>query len=568
MKRLIQSDKVKYGLMLVHALCTFLWSGRVFKNVGVIAIGSKAMNQVISDRMEQCLAHVISEGIALLLVWLFWTITFHVLRKFRKSYLFFGLLYVIGAVVLVLAWPGVFEVSMDNVITYSSAVRLTPDYWHCAYSSYAYAGCLLFFPLDFMILIVQWSFFTFGLAYAFYRLERIAPRLRWLVFGVLLLPNTILVIRDSYRIYQYLTIVLIYVTLICCDVLEKRERKGIEYLWIAALGAFLSVWRTECILFCPVFFLAHVLCTQKGNAWKKVRPVLTFAVLFLLILTPQKLGEIKYYGKDYQIMNSLYPLQAFMKSRETNLSYAGAQKDLDAISMVVPLAYVKEYGIGGYHRYNYNVLGNKDLNQSLATSKDASAYVRAYYSIWLHNPKNVARLVWDNLLYAFSIRHVYFKNVPIPKEEHVELEPAGMEMWEDAAKDLHENGHTIRLGELTSRLGITEKLIKVHETYSDFVFARHGNLYAFFVFCICNLVMFVIGAIRYLRKKDLGSFAFGLIGLAMFGEYLGLLLLAPVPNLVYFLISDYVSVAYLFYALLFYLGRKRKASDGKIKEHE
>ena len=557
MKELLNKKKAQYCIMAFHILLTFLWADRVLKNVGEIAIGTKVINNVVSRRFENIMAYVFSEFFAILFIYLFWKLFFFVISHFRKSYVVFLVLFIAGSVLLLFSWPAVFARSGDNFITYSSAVRLTPDYWHSAYSSFIYAGCLLFFPADFMITIVQWAFFVFMLAYFYYRIENVVPKLKYLVFAVFLLPDTLLIIIDGYRICQYSIVILIYTAITILDVVEKRNRSFREYVVIAALGAFLAVWRNEGIIFSTAFFLIHVICTGSKSWRNKLQRVLLFAGFLGIILIPQKIGEIKYYGKDYQILNSLYPLRAFLNDSETHFDYDSAKDNLSAIEAVVPVSVIKEYGLDGYRRYNYNVKGNMDFNQSLSRKEESTAYVSAYVSILLHNPQSVIKLVWDNILYALSSRHVYFWSLPVPVEEHVPLEDWGSEMWDYSEADFYSNGHTAFLNAFTEKLGLGEKLISFHTQYSSFFYQKKGYLLSFFVFCAFHFWVFVRGLIWLIRKKDLTAFCIGLACLIMLCEYLALLLVMPVPAYIYFVISNYISLA-LGYCVLVSKYRERK----------
>lgn len=557
MKGLLRKNKVQYYIMAFHALLTFLWADRVLKNVGEIAIGTKAMNNVVSRGFENVMAYVFSEFFALLFIYLFWKLFFYVISHLRKSYAVFLILFIVGSVLLLLSWPAIFALDIDNFITYSSAVRLTPDYWHSAYSSFIYAGCLLFFPGDFMITIVQWAFFVFMLAYFYYRIENVAPKLKYLVFAIFLLPDTLYIIMESYRICQYAIIILIYVALTLVDVIEKRSRGFWEYVAIAALGAFLAVWRNEGIIFSTAFFLIHVICTGSKSLWNKLQRVLLFAVLLGIILIPQKIGEVKYYGKDYQIINSLHTLKAFLNDSETHFDYDTAEDDLSAIEVVLPVSIIKEYGLSGYHRYNYSVKGNTDINQSLSRKEESAAYVSAYASILLHNPQSVIRLVWDNILYTFATRHAYFWSLPVPEEEHVPLAAYGSEMWDRSAADFYGNAHTVFLNALTEKLGIGEKLISIHTQFAAFFSQKMGYLISFFAFCAFHFWMLVRGLIRLIGKKDLTAFCFGFTSLAMLCEYLALLLVMPAMSSVYFIISNYISLAIGYCTLVSKYGEKQ-----------
>ena len=529
--------------MAFHTLLTFLWADRVLKNIGEIAIGTKVVNNVVSRRFENIMAYVISEFFAILFIYLFWKLFFHIINHFRKSYVIFLVLFILGSVLLLLSWPAIFALDIDNFITYSSAVRLTPDYWHSAYSSFIYAGCLFFFPGDFMIIIVQWAFFVFMLAYFYYRIENVAPKLKYLVFALFLLPDTLYIVMESYRICQYTIIVLIYIALTMVDVIEKRNRSFWEIFAIAALGAFLAVWRNEGIIFSTAFFLVHVICTGSRSFRDKLQRVLLFAVLFGIILLPQKIGEMKYYGKDYHIVNSLYTIRVFLNDPGTHFDYDGAEEDLSAIGAVIPVNAIKEYGLSAYVRYNYGVKGNMDFNQSLSRKEESAAYMSAYTSILFHNPESVVKLLWDSIFYTLSSKHVYFWLLPVPEEEHVPLSALGTEIWDRSSVDFYYNGHTALQNSFTEKLGIAEKLISIRTQYSSFVFDRKGYLISFFVFSAFHIGAFVCGLVRLIRKKDLTAFGLGLANLIMPCEYLALLMVMPARSNVYLVISYYISVA-------------------------
>lgn len=398
------------------------------------------------------------------------------------------------------------------------------------------------------------------LAYFYYRVENIAPKLKYLVFAVFLLPDTLYIIAESYRISQYTIIILIYVALTMFDVAEKRDRSFREQVAIAALGAFLAVWRNEGIVFSTAFFLIHIVCTGSKSLWNKLQRVLLFAVLFGIILLPQKIGEVKYYGKDYQIVNSLYPLNVFLNDSETHFDYDTAKDDLAAIEAVVPVSAIKEYGLGGYLRYNYHIRGNTDINQSLSRKEESAAYISAYISILLHNPQSVIKLMWDNIFYALSTRHVFFWAQPVPEEEHVPLAVWGSEMWDRSAADFYSNAHTAFLNSITEKLGIGENLIRIRSQYSSFFSQKKGYFYSFFLFCAFHIWAFAHGLIRLIRKKDLTAFCFGLVSLAMLCEYAALLLVMPAPVDVYLFISFYISLA-IGYCVLVYRVRSSHADS-------
>ncbi len=566
----IKENRIRFIITALHIVLSFVFSKFVYKNIGIIAIGTKPVNDTIGQRAESALAYILSEFFAILFIYLFWKLVFHIFKHFRRSYIVFIAIFVIGLLLLMLSWPDVFVRSNDNLLTYSSAVRLTPDYWHCAYSGYIYAGMLLFFPADFSITIIQWLFFVFMIGYLYERTGSVAPKLKILVFLLFALPNTLLIIMDSYRICQFVIIACFYETLIFLDIIERKVPSLKRYALVALLGSFLSIWRSEAIIFGILFYLIYIVFTgQKSGAGKsfgkKLFPILIFAICFILIMIPQKIGEKKYYGKDYHIINSMYPLNAFLNSDLTELEYEGADKDLEAIDKVVPISAIKRYGMDGYRRYNNSVKGNTDINQSCVSDEEASAYMKAYLNILIHNPKQTLRLIWDNIMYSFSARHIWFRYKAPEDDPSTELGEWGSYMWDNAGGDFYSNGHTAKISAITSKIGLGEKLVGFQMKYSSLLYGKRFYLISFFALCAGNLWLFIFGVISSVRKRANSRLylGIGLAGLTLLGQYLAILLVMPAPSYVYFIITDYLSLFLIFFAVCnaFRIRRIRKNNN-------
>ena len=86
-----------------------------------------------------------------------------------------------------------------------------------------------------------------------------------------------------------------------------------------------------------------------------------------MVSLPQRIGDAKYYGKDYSIINSFEVLKYIFNSDNPVLDYDGAEDDMDAIGKFASIDSIKELGTDGYRRTNYGVKGNYDINQSGAT---------------------------------------------------------------------------------------------------------------------------------------------------------------------------------------------------------
>ena len=173
-------NTIKYIIMAIHAVLTFLFSKIVYRNIGYIPSGTKPIKEIVSLNTEIIIAYIFSEIFALIIIFCLWTLVFHVIQNFNKSYLIFVVLYLVGTIFLFILWPEVFTYRNmhmnDNLTTYASALRLTPDYWHSFYLSIVYAASMLVIPAKFSISLFQWSTFMFALAYIYYKAKKHSPK--------------------------------------------------------------------------------------------------------------------------------------------------------------------------------------------------------------------------------------------------------------------------------------------------------------------------------------------------------------------------------------------------------
>lgn len=532
---------LRYIITVLHFAATFLWGNRVFENIGVNPAGSFPLSDFISDRFEQVMAFVITELFAFIFIAFIWKLIFHIFLHFRPSFLFFILLFAAGTVVLASVWPYVWSTSEDNYITYASAVRLTPDYWHCAYSSFVYGASMLVFPVDFMILLIQWGFFVFAVAYLYYRIDRVAGRFKYVSLIFFLFPSAFRVMRDSYRIYQYLIAALIFATIVLFDLMEKKERSLPAQLGLAAFGAFLAVWRSEGIIWASALFLIYLVFGPRRSPKKVWGMIFAYLVLFVMILAPQKIGMIKYYGNDYQIVNSMNRLRTMFNAPDLDLEYEGAAEDVAAIDAVVPHEYIKEYGLIAYLSCNSGIRGSRDINQSGVSAQVSKEYSRGYYGIILHNLDVYARLSVDVVTRAYLAREIYYKPYEFEYEHH-DLPQWSFEAWDIGKQELLDNHHTAKWKEVTDRLGYGPKLIEGWNRYEDWVDSHRVRFWVFALLCTLLLLFFLGGIISFAGRGDYVKLSFGLFAAALLAEFAALILVMPAYADVYTLITTDLSI--------------------------
>lgn len=550
-KKLIKDKRTRYIVTGVHILCTFLWAGRVLKNVGVDPVGTKAINSFVSDGFERVMTFALTEAFAVLLIYFLWRLVFRVLNNFKKEYLIFIGIFVLGGLVVMLSWPNVFTWIAgydhdDNMVAYSYAVRLVPDYWHSIYQSVLYGAALLVLPLDFMITLTQWTGFVYMVSYIYFRAKRKGGKLRFLVFLIFLLPSTFEVMSYGHRIMIYIILVLVYAAYIFFDFLENRERSLKEDIFLAVFGAFLSVYRSEGLVIAVLLYGIYVIFHGKRSVKGILGRIGVFAGCFLLFYFPQKIGSIKYYGEDYSIMNSFRRLQIIFNSGEANLSYKGVEKDIAAIEAVVPASAIAEYGTYGYRIYNYSVLGHMDMNQSIAGEK-GKAYIKAYRSILLHNPKLMAKITLDSVVVALSDKHLYrFEQYTDESHDFGWWEYNG---WDSGQADMFGNRHTAFIKGITEKLPVYKEFRGVADALAKFW--HLGNMYmiAYFLMFFGNLALFVKGLADCIVKRDKTKLGVGFLHLSTAVLLIATVVAMPEPYSLYFMISGYLLLFMLFAAL-------------------
>ena len=529
-------------------------SRNVFKDTGINISGLITVNEIVSLRFETVLAYILTVLTASVLTVMLWKLIFHVINNFKKTYILFGILYLAGLIFIILNFPDNFLYgSSDNFITYACAVRLTPDYWHNAYSSIVYGACMLVLPTALSITIIQWTFFLFTVAYIFHRISDVCPLRfpKYLVFLIFLLPNTLLIILDAYRIFQYATIMLLFSSIIIFDMIEKKTRPLNELLTIAFLGAFLSVWRSEGVLICSLLFAIYIIYSYRNKLSKIIFFGVMFIALFLLISVPQKIGIKKYYGKDYTIINSMSFLQVLLNCGG-NFSYDGADEDIAAINAVTPIEYIKGYGITGYRYYNNVVKGNEDFNQSAASDEEADAFISAYTGVMLHNVRPVIKNMLETIYTSYTSKHIFFDYVPERSVEIPEINPAS---WQKGG-ELFLSDNPLISGDESGAHPLTILYLFRNRTIL-FLMNNMILLSVFALILIGNLAVFIRGLFLMIRKKDGVRFAIGLAALSLLAEYAALFVLVPATTYLYFIIYNYISLL-LFLSLLVYDLRSRK----------
>ncbi len=528
------NKKYRYLFPIVHIIASFFYERLILDfSLDYSVVLSIPMGGV-SDRFEMLLTYGISKLVACIFIVYLWKLIFFIKDDGLKSGYLKGFLaiFAVGLVICVFNYPGGLAKTFDNLITYSYAVKLAPEYWHSMYSSVIYIACMMVAPFGISISIFQWLGFVCAMGYLYYRLKNndsFSDKRKWLIFLLFLIPDTFLVVSDAYRTEQYTVLCVFYMSLVAMDIVEKKKRPAHELICLAILSGFIGVWRSEGAVLGVLGFMALVIFVYRLPLKKAVSYILLVVVCYVTIGIPQKLGNTKYYGKDYSFINSFPSLHNIVNSEKRNLTYDGAEEDLQAIGKVVPFDMLACYGMEGYRNYNY-ACGRDDVNQSMASKEVSEAYTKAFYRLVLHNPGIYAK----NQLY-FLMQAVKLIDFPYLERDiypvYKEYPPYEVKGWDIGRKLLMD-----RAGEwndLPVRQKVSAFFSKVRETYAKIWDSLYISTALFVLAALFEIYLFFKEFIGYFKKKTdtLGFAAFAFI---LLGQALAIILVMPAGVTAYF----------------------------------
>lgn len=537
--QIINYIKRQYRVMLplFHFLLSFLYE-RTFLlfHLDQDIVPSLPRVTWISTGLERAVAYILSKAIALLLIWCLWKVLFFVIDHFRESkyvkcwVVFFG----VGLILGICIFPTSFVRSPDNYITYSYAIRLLPEYWHNAYSGYVYCAMMMVFPHPIAISLLQWTLFAIAIGYMVYRMNQspvIQGKGKWFLFLITLIPGMYILLTDAYRTEQYAIAGILFTELVIMDIVDCKKRSTKELFGILVYAAFLSTWRTEGILFASIAFLALVVWVYRFP-WKKTALWLAgFVVAFCIVNFPQKMGDIKYYDKDYSIVNSFCVLQNILNAPNANLSYEGVEEDFAAIEAITPIDAIQLWGLEGYRRVNV-MQGRADINQSLAEPEVADSFMKAYYRMLLHNPKILIKTKLSYLTTIFKITEGPY-DLPAPFEDEGKYPKWTYSAWEIGKEDFFAVKGIEDWAYNYPRQLVLKTTFQIRDAFESIRTYLWLDMILYFGIPLVEVWMVIREFLLWIRKKEgypgLGVLAFGF--LALFG---GIVLAMPAGLKVYF----------------------------------
>lgn len=489
-------------LAIVHFCLSFVYERFVFKfNADSWDIfWSISKDDRFSNIFQSTVLYIYSKLIAAILIFLLWfVIGLIVKNKIPKHILISAVIVlVVGGIYLYVFWPSS-SAWKDTFTLYGFAIRLIPWYWHHFLTSAWYAGCLMVFPHPLIIAAVQFAIFIAVIFYLIYRIETSFNTPKWvgyLVFLICLAPETLWLVAFPYRNCIYALIFMFYVVFIVFEGIDKGKITPFKILVIGFLSAFLSAWRTEGIFVGIIGMVLALFAIYKTDLGKKIALIVTFAACFVILNAPQKIGGVKYYGKDYLIASTVEPIHYILNDEGANLTYEGAEADMEAIADFAPLIYFKCDGKNSLNAYFYQK-GHIDFDQSLASDEVQSKYLKAFFRIVLHNVptyvKQQLNMTFESLgiKYSFELEE-YLGEMPDISYEYA-VDQIGELDFMRLAKPITNNAIYKAIGGIVAPITIS---------YRQFM-AESGIMATVrIIILVLNFAIFIFEFVKIFRRKS------------------------------------------------------------------
>ena len=342
-----------------------------------------ANETIYSDAMERVLGVCVATILGVLLITIFWNGIFWGWENARGACLIIG---VASVFVGVVSTPYNFMYEMDNASLYVLAVRGIVDYWNGFYQIPIYNACLIVLYHPATIAILQSLAFLSVIEYLRRRIwKKYHSKLCWCILLVFLLPSTADVMINPYRNNINTILCLWIVGMMLLDFLDGTVRTKKEVVIITCILGWMAAYRTENLFI--MFFYFALLILRYQLRWKKLTIIygLLFLMLFAFFSIPQKMGDQKYYGKDYLIISQMNTLQYILRHPKVNLTYNNATYDIDTIHTFADIPAIYGSGLEGYRAKRMELCGM--VNQSLKSEKEQKDFLKACYRLYAHNIK-------------------------------------------------------------------------------------------------------------------------------------------------------------------------------------
>lgn len=419
-KKRLKENKPSYLAYLftfMHFFLSFFWQRNIFKFStdwtewkGQGFWLTDVRQSYVNEGTESVMVFILSRIVELVFIYLLWKIVFLFKKISKKTLWIFGVIFFVYLAIGFFNYPQTFaSMEIDNFGNYSRAIRFLPTYWQSVYTGVFYAGSMMAIPSAFGIFFFQCLMFVSAIGYVFEKTEIYFPKrkAKYLLLFLFLLPESYFLAFNAYRNNIYTSLCIFYFARLAFGYLKYRRGEQEKLNLFSEIGFILLtciviIWRSEGIILgaCGIVFYIVI---YKGRKLK--RNLLIFASFICVLYCMhwcQNVGSVKYYGKDYSIINTTDVLYNIFNDSNVALDYPGVDKDLGAIEKVIPVQLLREAGTGAYRNYNWT-LGHKDFNQTLVSDEVADAYMSAYYRIIFHNPADYLNVKFNYFFQSIGV---------------------------------------------------------------------------------------------------------------------------------------------------------------------
>lgn len=546
--------KNKIIFPIFHFIASFIWERFVFiYKDNMDFMWAIAKNNFISDQFELGMTYIISKLFCLVIILLLWKAIFYIFEVDKTAdFYMLGVFFFVVLIAGIIMYPDLFgSMEMDNYTNYSMAIRFIPTYWQGVYTGTLYAGCLMTIPHPISIFIIQWFFFFSTVCYIYLNTKKLysVGLFKYSPLIIFLLPESYFLTFNAYRNNFYTILLMFYIAYLFFHIKEKpiKDADLTSMIGFSFISAFLMVWRSEGLLVGLgglVIYVIFLLGISRDKI-KKICILLSVAfIAFIGIKSVQNIGSLKYYGKDYMILNTTPVLHNILNDPNANFAYTVAQEDLKNIESVVPVEVLKESGMSGYRDYNYTN-GHLDFNQSLASDEAAKKYLKAYYSIIVHNPTTYLDVQINYFLSAldFDASHSLYA---FEGEKQTHLDSFKYDQWSIGRNELMETWGTQKWYENSPRKIISGFIKGLLAIWREIVTNSGLNALLHAAAIGLNLIILVRELLNAFGNKVYDNIAFSIALFLVLAEFMAILLFMPDGRAAYLYPMLYASYLLLF----------------------
>ncbi|MBQ8189456.1 MAG: glycosyltransferase [Lachnospiraceae bacterium] len=301
--------------------------------------------------------------------------------KADKRFVRYTLIYFcINIILLLLTWPGIWR--MDEFGILNSAVLLLPVFWQNYLTSLFYVFALMLIPIPSGVIIIQCVINSLVVGYLLKLLTD-----KWGKWGLLaFVPFLLLPVLDSnlypmrMSVYAFLELLLLILLYQKWEMRQKEASK--KWLFICALAAVVTVWRTEAIYYMVLFpVLLAILFVKFMDKKQLVKVICAYLIISLCLFIPQSLGDKLTSGNQYDLTSVVLPLVPLV---EEAYESGECQEQLSAIDQVINVEVTVKGAKEG--RSGINLFWGEPDFQRTYTDADYRAFKSAYYELILQFP--------------------------------------------------------------------------------------------------------------------------------------------------------------------------------------